>query len=63
MRTNVVIDDALMKKALKSGNYPTKRLAIERGLQLLIQVNSQNEIRTLKGKIHWEGDLEAMRKD
>ena len=63
LRTNVVIDDALMKKALKSGNYPTKRLAIERGLQLLIQVNSQNEIRTLKGKIHWEGDLEAMRKD
>jgi hypothetical protein len=63
MRTNVVIDDKLMENALKSGNYPTKRMVIERGLKLLIQINSQNKIKDLKGKIHWDGDLESMRRD
>jgi Arc/MetJ family transcription regulator len=63
MRTNVVIDDKLMEHALKSGDYPTKRMAIECGLKLLIQVNSQNKLRKLKGKIRWEGDLESMRRD
>ena len=63
MRTNVVIDDRLMDRALKSGGYRTKRAAIEEGLKLLVQINTQQRIRKLKGKIHWEGDLEAMRTD
>jgi Arc/MetJ family transcription regulator len=63
MRTNVVIDDKLMNRVLKSGGYRTKKAAIESGLKLLIQVNSQKKLRALKGKIHWDGDLEAMRRD
>ena len=63
MRTNVVIDDSLMKRALKSGGYRTKKDAIEHGLKLLVQINSQKKIRELKGKINWEGDLELMRRD
>ena len=63
MRTNVVIDDELMQRALKSGRYRTKKAAIEQGLKLLVQINSQKKLRDLKGKIHWEGDLEAMRRD
>ena len=63
MRTNVVIDNDLMARALKSGKYMTKKSAIEEGLRLLVQINSQNELRKLKGKIHWEGDLERMRRD
>ena len=63
MRTNVVIDDDLMARALKSGGYRTKRAAIEHGLRLLVQINSQKKLRKLKGKIHWEGDLEVMRRD
>jgi Arc/MetJ family transcription regulator len=63
MRTNVVIDDSLMARALKSGGYRTKKSAIEQGLKLLVQINSQQKLRKLKGKIHWEGDLEAMRRD
>ena len=63
MRTNVVIDDTLMKRALRSGVYWTKKAAIEQGLQLLVQINSQRKLRQLKGKIHWEGDLESMRRD
>ena len=63
MRTNVVIDDKLMSRALRSSGCRTKRSAIEMGLQLLVQVNSQKKLRALKGKIAWEGDLEEMRRD
>ena len=62
-RTNVVIDDELMTQALRSSGCRTKRSAIESGLRLLVQVNSQKKLRQLKGKITWEGDLEEMRKD
>jgi Arc/MetJ family transcription regulator len=63
MRTNVVIDDQLMSRALKIGGYRTKRSAIEAGLRLLVQVHSQAKLRELKGKIDWEGDLDQMRRD
>lgn len=63
MRTNVVIDDNLMSRALRSSGCRTKRSAIESGLRLLVQVNSQKKLRTLRGKITWEGDLEEMRRD
>ena len=63
MRTNVVIDDRLMGRALRIGRYGTKRSAIEAGLKLLVQVSSQRKLKDLRGRIHWEGDLESMRKD
>lgn len=63
MRTNVVIDDKLMSRAMRSSGCRTKRSAIESGLRLLVHVNSQKRLRDLKGKITWEGDLEEMRRD
>ena len=63
MRTNVVIDDELMERALRCSGCRTKRSAIESGLRLLVQVNSQKKLRFLKGKINWEGDLAMMRTD
>ena len=63
MRTNVVIDDGLMTRVINSGGYRTKRSAIEQGLRLLLQVNSQRKLRALKGKVAWEGNLGEMRKD
>jgi len=63
MRTNVVLDDQLMSRALRSSGYHTKRSVIESGLRLLVQVNSQKKLRSLKGKIMWEGDLEEMRRN
>jgi Arc/MetJ family transcription regulator len=63
MRTNVVIDDRLMKDALKTSGYRTKKDAIEEGLKLLVRLNSQKSIRRLRGKLKWDGDLDAMRTD
>ncbi|NCC50056.1 MAG: type II toxin-antitoxin system VapB family antitoxin [Spartobacteria bacterium] len=63
MRTNVVIDDQLMNRALRFSGCRTKRAAIESGLRLLVQVSSQKKLRSLRGKVTWEGDLEEMRRD
>jgi Arc/MetJ family transcription regulator len=61
MRTNIVIDDQLMSDALKATGLKTKREAVEEGLKLLIKLRKQASIKDLKGKLHWEGDLDDMR--
>lgn len=61
MRTNIVIDDELMADALKATGFNTKREAVEHGLKLLVQLNKQQAIRKLRGKLNWEGDLDEMR--
>ncbi|WP_165231844.1 type II toxin-antitoxin system VapB family antitoxin [Aquisphaera insulae] len=63
MRTNIVIDDTLMAEALKVSGVRTKREAVELALRTLVQLGRQKEIRRLRGKIPWEGDLESMRRD
>jgi Arc/MetJ family transcription regulator len=61
MRTNIEIDDKLMKQAMKSSGAKTKRAAIEAGFRMLIKSHAQQGIRELCGKIEWEGDLAASR--
>jgi len=61
MRTNIVIDDALMETALKVTGLKTKRETVEEALMLLIALKNQTNIRSLRGTLQWEGDLEAMR--
>lgn len=61
MRTNIVIDDKLMSDALKVTGLQTKKDAVEEGLKLLIKLRKQAKIRRLRGKLHWEGDLDDMR--
>jgi Arc/MetJ family transcription regulator len=63
MRTNIVIDDELMKQALTLSGLKTKREAVEEGLKLLIVMKKQAKIRELRGALTWEGDLDAMRSD
>ena len=61
MRTNIEIDDNLMADALKATGLKTKKEAVELGLKALIKLNKQASIRSLRGKLKWEGDLEEMR--
>ena len=63
MRTNIVIDDALMEKALEATGLKTKREAVELGLKTLIRLTQQEQIKAFRGKLRWEDDLEAMRTD
>ena len=63
MRTNIVIDDKLMSETLKATGIKTKREAVELGLRTLLRLKQQTELRELRGKYEWEGDLGAMRRD
>ena len=63
MRTNIVIDDDLMRDALKATGAKTKREAVELGLRTLLKLGKQQQIKTLRGRINWQGDLERMRLD
>jgi len=63
MRTNIVIDDKLMKDTLRATGLRTKREAVELGLRTLLRLRQQEAIRRLRGKLDWQGDLEAMRLD
>lgn len=62
MRTNIVIDDDLMKRAMRASGARTKREAVEAGLRLLVDIRQQSKMRELRGKLRWEGDLKAMRR-
>jgi Arc/MetJ family transcription regulator len=61
MRTNIVIDDGLMRQAMKATGLSTKQAVVEAGLRLLIKVKGQAGIRRLRGEVPWEGDLSVMR--
>ena len=60
MRTNIDIDDTLMRDALASEGCKTKKEVVETALRLLIQTRGQANLRSLKGTVQWEGDLHEM---
>lgn len=63
MRTNIVIDDALIAEAMAATGAATKREAVELGLKALVRLRRQAGIRAYRGKLDWRGDLETMRTD
>jgi len=63
MRTNIVIDDNLMKLALAVSSFETKKGTIEEALELLIKTKRQAKMKKFRGMLKWEGDLEQMRTD
>jgi Arc/MetJ family transcription regulator len=63
MRTNVVIDDGLMAEAIRHTGLRTKRAVIEEALRTLVRLKAQAQIRKLRGRLRWEGDLAALREN
>lgn len=63
MRTNIVIDDNLMTETLRATGLKTKREVVELGLRMLLRIRQQEAIRQFRGKLNWQGDLDAMRTD
>jgi Arc/MetJ family transcription regulator len=61
MRTNIDIDDKLMKQAMKASGTATKRATVEGALRTVVQLRRQKGIRKWRGRIPWEGDLGSMR--
>ncbi|KEF41010.1 MAG: hypothetical protein ER33_13980 [Cyanobium sp. CACIAM 14] len=61
MRTNIVIDDQLMRDAMQASGARTKREAVEIGLRTLVKLEQQKRIKAFRGRLSWEGDLESQR--
>jgi Arc/MetJ family transcription regulator len=61
MRTNIDINDALMKEAQKASGHATKRQTVEEALRLMVKLRRQDEVRKAFGKYKWRGDLAKSR--
>ncbi|MBL0720708.1 type II toxin-antitoxin system VapB family antitoxin [Piscinibacter sp. Jin2] len=61
MRTNIVIDEALMAETLRVTGIKTKREAVELGLRTLLQLRKQAELRAWRGKLDTAADVQALR--
>ena len=61
MRTNIEIDDELMKEAQRLSGLKTKRAVIDAALRMFVRVKRQTDVLSLPGKVRWEGNLDEMR--
>jgi Arc/MetJ family transcription regulator len=59
MRTNIDIDDKLMDYVMASGDFKTKREAVEAGLQLIKRRHAYAAIRAARGTLIWDDSDEA----
>jgi Arc/MetJ family transcription regulator len=62
VRTNIEIDDDLMRQAMRRSGAATKKAAVEEALQLLVKTHEQTSIRRWRGKVQWEGNLKQLRR-
>ena len=62
-RTNVRVDDKLLKQAMRASGAAIKREAVDKALRLMVALKAQESIRQLRGKLKWDGDLDTMRRD
>ena len=63
MRTNIEIDDKLMRETLLATGLSSKREAVDQALRTLLRLTRQAKTRQFRGKLDWQGDLNAMRGD
>ena len=62
-RTNIVLNDDLIKQAMQVTGAKTKRQAVDRALRELVARGSvYRALRKLKGKMPWDGDVNAWRR-
>ena len=64
MRTNIVIDDELLKKAFQCSKAKTKKDLIHKALKKFVEDHSRMDLRKLKGKIEFKKgyDYKSLRK-
>ncbi len=63
MRTNIDLDDNLVKKAMEMASIKTKKDVVNLALKEFIDNMKRRELAKLWGSNIWEGDLDQMRTD
>jgi Arc/MetJ family transcription regulator len=61
MRTNIELDDTLVKQALKLSKFKTKREVVQEALKNYVSSMKKKELLQLKGRVTWEGSLKETR--
>ncbi len=61
MRTNIELDDALMRQALALSNIKTKKEVVQQALKNYVACMKKKQLLGLKGRVKWEGSLKQMR--
>ena len=62
MRTNIDIDDKLMKRTLRAAGTATKRAAVEKAMKFFVEARDQEKaLERLWGAANWQGNLEESR--
>jgi Arc/MetJ family transcription regulator len=62
-RTNIVLDDSLVRKARKLTGLKTKREIVDRALEVLVRSESRKGMLNYFGSGIWQGDLKRMRRN
>jgi Arc/MetJ family transcription regulator len=62
-RTNIVMDETLVRQGLKATGLKTRRALVHRALQDLVRREKQAGLLALRGKVHWTGNLNALRRN
>jgi len=63
MRTNIDLDEKLVNRGLKLSGLRTKKDLVNMALREFLRRKDQKKILELRGKVHWEGDLDLMRQN
>jgi len=61
-RTNIVLDDNLVRQGLKATGLKTRRALVQRALEELVRREKQLGLLSLEGRVDWAGNLSAMRR-
>jgi len=61
MRTNIDIDERLMRDAMEATNLKSKKEIVHVALEELIRLKKRKSILRYRGKAKWDGDLDQMR--
>ena len=61
-RTNIVLDDTLVKKCTKATGIKTQKALIDHALRELLRHEAQTKILELKGSVDWKGNLDEWRR-
>lgn len=61
MQATIRIEKTLIEEAMSLAGLATQKATVEEALRQLIRLSKQRHVRTLRGKLHWEGNLSEMR--
>lgn len=61
-RTNIELDDKLVREGMRRTGLHTKRELVHRALESFVRKERLKSLLELRGKVKWEGSLKKMRR-